>query len=110
MNIEEKILYTETNKIRRKKAEHEYKRDQVRHATKSTVGIPSVPAFVEEIYSEAQEKEIIRLLMHYGDMVLYTYKDDKFDEEREVKVAEYIITEIMNDDLEFKNLVYKQIF
>jgi len=58
----------------------------------------------------AQEKEIIRLLLHYSDQILYTYQEDKYDEPRHITVAEYIIGEILNDDLEFKNLIYKQIF
>ena len=50
------------------------------------------------------------MLLHYSDKTLYTYQEDKYDEPRKVSVAEYVISEILNDDLEFKNLIYKQIF
>ncbi|MDX9697278.1 MAG: DNA primase [Bacteroidales bacterium] len=108
LEIDEKILYSESNKIRKKSGETEAKTISPDEVYKTAS--PSVPSFVEGYYAEHQEREIIRLLLHYGDLVLYTYQEDKYDEPRNVKVAEYIISEILNDDLEFKNLVYKQIF
>ncbi len=109
LDIDEKILYGEINKIRRKSFEKENKR-AISLEEKLKSASPSVPSFVDDIYSEAQEKEIIRLLLHYADKTLYTYQEDKYDEPRNIPVSEYIISEILNDDLEFKNLVYKQIF
>ena len=109
LEIDEKVLYSEINKIRRKNFEKEYKRTISPDETFKTAS-PSVPSFVDDVYSEAQEKEIIRLLLHYADKTLYTYQEDKYDEPRSVSVAEYTIGEILNDDLEFKNLIYKQIF
>lgn len=110
LQMDEQVLHNEVNKIKKRKAEQEFKRERYRVAEQSPQGLPSVPAFVQEIYSEPQEKEIIRLLLHYGEQKLYEYKEDKYDEPRVVSVAEYIITEILNDDLEFRNLIYKQIF
>lgn len=109
LEINEKILYGEINKIRKKTFEKEYNKTFIPDESFKAAS-PSVPSFVSDVYSEAQEKEIIRLLLQYADKTLYTYKEDKYDEERIVSVAEYIISEILNDDLEFKNLVYKQIF
>ncbi len=110
LQIDEQVLHTEVNKIKKRKAEQEFKREKYRVAEQSPKGLPSVPSFVQEVYSEPQEKEIIRLLLHYGEQKLYEYKEDKYDEPRVVSVAEYIINEILNDDLEFRNLVYKKIF
>ena len=109
LDIDEKVLYGEINKIRRKNFDNEYKRT-ISPEENFKSAIPSVPSFVDDVYSEAQEKELIRLLLHYSDKTLYTYQEDKYDEPRKVTVAEYIISEILNDDLEFKNLIYKQIF
>jgi len=109
LEIDEKVLYGEINKIRRKNYEKEYKRNTSPDANFKKAS-PPVPSFVADIYSEAQEKEIIRLLLQYADNTLYTYQEDKYDEPRIVTVAEYTIHEILNDDLEFKNLIYKQIF
>lgn len=109
LDINEKVLYSEINKIRRKTFEKEFKKTP-HPASDFKAASPSVPSFISDIYSESQEKEIIRLLLHYADQTLYTYQEDKYDEPRSVSTAEYIISEILNDDLEFKNLIYKQIF
>ena len=109
LGIAEKVLYSEINKIRKKKQGTNYRRN-ISPEENFKSASPSVPSFVADVYSEAQEKEIIRLLLHYADKILYTYQEDKYDEPRNVTVAEYTIGEILNDDLEFKNLVYKQIF
>ncbi len=109
LDIDEKVLYGEINKIRRKNFEKEHRRE-ISPDQSFKAASPTVPSFVDDVYSEAQEKEIIRLLLHYADNILYTYQEDKYDEPRNVTVAEYIISEILNDDLEFKNLMYKQIF
>ncbi|MFP4621664.1 MAG: DNA primase [Bacteroidales bacterium] len=112
LDIDEKVLYEETNKIRNKRARQKYRREQAgrEKEEKNNQNLTSVPAFIEEVYSETQEKEIIRLLLHYGDEDLYTYKEDKYSEPKTLTVAQYIIKEILNDELEFKNLIYKQIF
>lgn len=109
LDINEKVLYSEINKIRRKTYEKEFKKDISPDASFKTAS-PSIPSSVEGFYAEPQEKEIIRLLIQYAETTLYTYQEDKYDEPRNVSVAEYIISEILNDDLEFKNLVYKKIF
>ncbi|MFP4024398.1 MAG: DNA primase [Thiohalospira sp.] len=110
LDIDEKVLYSEIGKIRKRNVEKEYKRQVVSPEDHYKAASPSVPSFVSDVYSESQEKEIIRLLLHYGNHTLYTYQENKYDEPRHVSVAEYIISEILNDDLEFKNLIYKQIF
>ncbi len=112
LDIDEKVLYEETNKIRNKKARQKHKREQAGRdkEEKNNQNLTSVPAFIEEVYSEIQEKEIIRLLLQYGEEELYTYKEDKYSDTKTLTVAQYIIKEILNDELEFKNLIYKQIF
>ncbi|HAF30328.1 MAG TPA: DNA primase [Bacteroidales bacterium] len=109
LEIDEKVLYGEINKIRRKNYDNESKKG-ISPDENFKTAFPAVPSFVDDVYSESQEKEIIRLLLHYGNHILYSYQEDKYDEPRNVSVAEYTIHEILNDDLEFKNLVYKQIF
>jgi DNA primase len=109
LEIDEKVLYGEINKIRRKNYDNESKK-VISPDENFKTAFPAVPSFVDDVYSESQEKEIIRLLLHYGNHILYSYQEDKYDEPRNVSVAEYTIHEILNDDLEFKNLVYKQIF
>jgi DNA primase len=65
-----------------------------------------VPGFVENVFSEVEEREIIYFLLKFGNNTLRISSE----ENSEISVALYIIREIQNDELEFTNLVYKQIF
>ena len=67
---------------------------------------PLVPGFVENVYSEVEEREIIYFLLKFGNQVLHLGGEDN----AKISVAEYITREIQNDELEFNNLVYKQVF
>ena len=67
---------------------------------------PLVPGFVENVYSEVEEREIIYFLLKFGNQKLHI----RGEEHTEISVAHYIIREIQNDELEFTNLIYKQIF
>ena len=51
---------------------------------------------------EECEKEILRLLFNYGDKIL------EFEDEK-IKVSEYTIDELHNDNIVFSNIIYKQI-
>ena len=58
-----------------------------------------------------QEKEIVYFLLRHGNVEFW--KPDPNDDEPDlpsVSIGQYIINEILNDDLEFKNLVYQKIF
>ncbi len=69
--------------------------------------LPEVPKFINKTFSEYEEKEIIYYLLKYGNNQV---KIENEGEEQETTVAKYIINEIISDDLELRNLVYKQIF
>ena len=106
LKIDEKILYSEVNKVRRKAFEGKWKTHVPERATLDTPTQPILPSFVEEIYSEHEEREIIYFLLKFGNVILSLHSE----ENTEITVAEYIIREIQNDNLEFKNLIYKKIF
>jgi DNA primase len=63
------------------------------------VHTPSIPAFVENVYCREQEREIIYLLLRFGNSAFFG-----------VRVSAYIINEIAGEDLSFQNLEYRQIF
>ncbi len=112
LGVEEQVLYTEVNKIRAQKQEQNWKREQSsqrKQAFQSPLAPPQqplVPAFVENIYSEVEEREIIYFLLKFGNKILHLGGE----ENTRVSVADYIIREIQNDELEFNNLIYKQVF
>lgn len=112
LGVEEQVLYNEVNKIRHKKQEQQWRREQSGQNYRQSQPItelpkqPVVPGFVENVFSEVEEREIIYFLLKFGNAIL-----NMSDEEHtEISVAHYIIREIQNDELEFTNLIYKQIF
>ncbi|MFO7934002.1 MAG: DNA primase [Bacteroidales bacterium] len=112
LGVEEKVLYNEVNKIRRRRLEQSWKQEQRRdrdqqETSRTTLPRqPVVPGFVEHVYSEIEEREIIYFLLKFGNQELHLSSE----ENTPITVARYIIREIQNDELEFTNLVYKQIF
>lgn len=111
LGVEEQVLYTETNKLIHRRQEQQWRREQAgrpgRVETPTSIPRqPLVPGFVENVYSEVEEREIIYFLLKFGNQKLHI----SGEEHTEISVAQYIIREIQNDELEFTNLIYKQIF
>ncbi|MEN8156410.1 MAG: DNA primase [Bacteroidota bacterium] len=112
LGVEEQVLYTEVNRIRQRKQEQKWRReqtsrqDQVSHPRTIVPEQPLVPGFVENVFSEVEEREIIYFLLKFGNQMLHLSGEDP----QQISVAQYIIREIQNDELEFTNLVYKQVF
>jgi DNA primase len=112
LGVEEQVLYNEVNKIRQKKQEQQWRHEQSGQAYRQARPVtelpkqPVVPGFVENVYSEVEEREIIYFLLKFGNQVLHMSDE----EHTQISVAQYIIREIQNDELEFTNLIYKQIF
>ncbi|UCG26674.1 MAG: DNA primase [Bacteroidales bacterium] len=109
LQVEEGVLYMEINRARRKKAEQNYLRlrkveDQV---------IQRISKKQPETYSgntETQEREIIRLLLNYGNHKFRIKNIERKSGEKNITVAEFIVNEITNDELKLDNPVFKQIF
>jgi len=107
--VEEQVLYGEINKIRRKKAEQNYRK--FRHYEEQNLQkIPEKQTLLVTESTEFQEREIIRLLLNYGNLEFRSPNVKKDKEETIMSVAEFIVNEIINDELELDNPVYRQIF
>ncbi len=107
LEVNEQVLYSEVEKIRSRELEKKWKaRKSPEPASKDIPSQPQVPYFVEEVYSENEEREIIYFLLKFGKKTLLL----KEEQHSEIKVAEYIIREIRDENLEFKNLIYRKIF
>ncbi len=106
LEVDENILLTELNKIRHRTDEAKWTSRTPERAALDNPAQPLVPSFVDEIYSEHEERDIIYFLLKFANEKLRLPAEDN----AEISVAEYIIREIQNDNLEFKNLIYKKIF
>lgn len=107
--VEEQILYSEINKIRRKKAEQNYRKLKY-YEEQNLRTIPGKQTLLVTESTEFQEREIIRLLLNYGNLEFRSPNAKKDKEETIVSVAEFIVNEFINDELELDNPVYRQIF
>jgi DNA primase len=111
LDVEEAVLYAEVARQRRARAEKVYGKSQTPTFTEVKPKTPPLPGFVSEIFCEEQEKEILLFLLQYGSEPFYEIPDRENPDRAEmITVGQHIINEILNDDLEFKNLIYKKIF
>lgn len=114
LDIEEKILYEETNKIRGNKLGEKQKRY-------SSAPPPPMPPPPPEAYEQSagpaptgkekisiskdykHEHALIRVLINFGNAELYM-------NDTAISVAAYIVQEIRDDGLEFQHPVYRKIY
>ena len=107
LDTEERILYSQVYRLRKKKAEDRYNKESRQEEIR--IQSTPLPSFIKEIFSELQEKLLVRFLLQYGNERLYEIQDEHEGNEY-ISVAEYVVNEILNDELEFKNLLYRQVF
>ncbi|HYX06247.1 MAG TPA: DNA primase [Bacteroidales bacterium] len=110
LQVNEQVLYTEVNKIRRKRVEKKYGYSPAPEYNDDPTTVQPPPKSYDEteegIY---QEKEVVRLLLNFGDHELFREKDEQ-DEDITVTVAEYLIVELQNDELEILHPLYRKFF
>ena len=131
LNIKEELLQQEVAKLRHKKQSDNYYQQQreqerqerlqgIQAADSSTAfGIPqagaqrnNIPGFVVNTYCSEAEKEILYYLLKFGYLPIHVDDDFMYGAERddEQTVAQYILSQLQNDELELQNLQYKEIF
>jgi len=113
LSIEEGVLVQEVAAQRRKRIFGNYHKDVLPQATQPTqatqaANIP-VPSFITQTYCATAEKELIYYLLKFGQHILFTRNDDP-NIATQITVSQYITAELRNDELEFQNLLYKNIF
>lgn len=111
MDISETILLNELNKLRRQKVRKETPVNDLEEILPETIR-PNQPA--TEQTSEDQERNIIRLLLHFGHQSFINYDlldatEETSSEPNEDYVAGYLVREIAGDNIRFEHPVYDQI-
>ncbi len=118
LNVGEQMLVNEVNKIRRAKFFKDHKQDEI------PIPEPTAPAQVEKVEETDiyQERELIRILLNFGDfnfriedseLIIKESEDDKEEEPEEedlYNVAEFIVDELSMDKLSFNDPVLQKIF
>lgn len=123
-NIDESLLQQEVAKVIRQNQieliRNEERREWRSTAINSSENIAAltmpekrkIPDFVNDTYCEFAERELLYYLLKFGQHKLYL-EDEMYvgaERDRELTVAQYILTELQTDELELKNLLYKNIF
>ncbi len=113
MNVPEQVLMNEVRKILRNKIKKmipDLKKPEDIGWTEDQTAPPREEYDIAS--DEYQEREIIRILLLYGNDVIPLTRKNEAGEEEEyvVKVAEFIIIDILRDELGFENSVYAAIF
>lgn len=125
LRISQELLAQEVAKIRHKKQSDTFyrqQREQEREerlkgitdfgqGTKQTTA-GKVPTFVIDTYCEEAEKEILYYLLKFGNYPIHLEEEFAYGvtQIEEQNVAQYILSQLQNDDLELQNLIYKEIF
>jgi DNA primase len=108
LDVDEKVLYSEINRIRRQRAVDEYKRrGWYERIPEEKPKQRQIAPSDDDRY--VVEKDIIRLLLNFGNysLSIISVEDKK---EEEYSVAQYIIKEIDDDELHFIHPIYKMIY
>jgi DNA primase len=107
LDIDEKILYAETARLRRNRLDQRLKQGEVREYT---LQVPLEPNVKTEILPKKYpaEKEIIRLLLLFGNQMVAVPASQ--GDLTDMRVADYVFQEIEQDELEFHHPVYNILF
>jgi DNA primase len=117
LDVQEEILFNELNKIRSKKFNE--KRNAPNDAFNQTHSENAAPDYLipEEkkiaiLDTEHQERDIIRLLINYGNKNVLTDSEDEEGQPIQVPIsaAYLIIHELQHDNIVLENLLYNSIF
>ena len=112
LNIQEKTLLNELNKVRRQNINKRTKSDSEEQTFETTDFSDDLQTLQPENDITAQEKEIIRLLLNFGQKeIVFEYKDEnKRDVQNPVVVAVYIASSLLDEEYKFSNPLYQLIF
>ena len=109
MEVPEPVLYNEVNKLRQQKSFQ----DRNKYPGPEDIPVPRV-APVKQVTHEAgtyySERAIIRLLLKFGSEVLERKINREDGKEAVTTIADYIVNEIVSDELSFDNSVFSEIF
>ncbi|MFB6341215.1 DNA primase [Saccharicrinis sp. FJH62] len=114
LDVREEVLYTEINKINRQRRNEQYKRNSYQQQDQVTIQTHQTPQ-VQHQRTEVnyEEYELIKYLVRYGNLEInFEVQDDKGEvaENVGIKVSDFIIKSIDEDDLQLSIPLYQKIF
>jgi DNA primase len=120
MGVDEQILLSELNKIRtknfgEKNKQHQYAQSQPEHIEEGVAfDVAEEKKVVHNASAEHQERDIIRLLINYGNKTVFVDGEemDEFNkpEQVEISLAALIVHELLHDSITLENPLYNAVF
>ena len=114
MDVEETILLSELNKIRSKKFNDKRNQPSQENISPNNADVEDFPVTEKKDHgiadAEHQERDIIRLLINYGNKIVQVDSEDVDEDGKpipiDISVAELIIHELQHDNIILENVLY----
>ncbi len=107
LDVDEKILYAETARLRNNRNEQRVRQADVKEYTPPAErAMTNRLKLIPENYPA--EKEVIRLILLFGNQTFTLPQPENSD--NEMRVVDYLLHEIQQDELEFHHPVFNQIY
>ncbi|MEI7676368.1 MAG: DNA primase [Bacteroidales bacterium] len=124
LEIDEKVLINQLNKLNLAELERDFAKQPAR---KNEEAVPPPDFFNDEAAStdeiehksittetrdtrfDIYERDIIRLVVRYGEILFLTNTNEETNEVTQYSVAEFIKNDLKNDEIELNHPIYKQI-
>ncbi len=112
LDIPEQTLMNELNKMLRKRFQQKSNIPPPHEIPEPPIYAPPKQEEIDNNTSEFQERNIIRLLLNYGadDVVLEPVMEEQSQASTPVKVAQFIVNDLKEDEIQLQNPVYQSIF
>jgi DNA primase len=107
--ISESIISNELIKFRRNSIARQIQEPELKEVEVEKQH-PDSPVITEKFENEnyLYEEELIRLMLRFGTREIIVLNDEQ--KENSTSIIELVINEVLTDDLEFKNRIFKRIF
>lgn len=106
LEVREEILFKELEQARGRKRTEENRRRQSEQRTQPMEVVKEEAVSVNP--REIIEEKIIKLLMHYGDLIVKMKGEE--EEEYEITVIEEVISQFEENELKFNNPLYQSVY
>ncbi len=111
LNVDERVLYTEINKIKGRLQEEAWKNEQRSNIELQAQEDSMVNQSIIRADNDCdlEERALVRLLLNFGKEELFNQKNEQGEDEI-ILVGNYIVEELERDELTSVNGAYQQVF
>lgn len=118
MNMDEEVLMMELNRNRKKNWTEKQRRENTNFSEPAVQDEPIITRRTNQELkkrdAEFQERDIIRILMLYSEKNIHfdvwDEAEEKVIDQEEVNVVDFIVTEILEDEIMFQNDLFRLVF